>query len=442
MDTNTAVIVDLILHTNIDSQSALLQQSKIAFIDYIASALAASQEAKVCSLASLASERPGRTPLLGQKIRSVPEYAALYNGFASHYLDYDDAQANIAGHFSTVLFSALLAAAAPNTTATEFLTAYIIGAELEGILGSLVNPGHKLKGWHSTGTIGSIGAAAAIARLKHLHAHETAQLLSLGATQSCGMGFEAGSDAKPLHSAFAARNAILAYELITKTGLSARTNPFNTQTGWLKTIADLDLDIASIRSQWLQPGQIAKPGLWMKTHPYCSAGICGAAGCTALYQQGYTLDQLREVTFHFPPGADKALRYSAPATGQEGRFSIEYPCWQILTTGCVQDDYFKLPQVPDAFTEALPKFKRAHDMEPVEKSVRLTKVTAITQNGEEISADVRNPLGSPQHPFSEADVKEKLIQATSAEQADAFLEHIRTWPDGTLAAIWNDLYIS
>ncbi len=110
--------------------------------------------------------------------------------FASHYLDFDDAQANLAGHFSTVLYSALLAVLEPTDTWHEFFRAYIIGAELEGIIGSLINPAHRTQGWHSTGTVGVIGAAAAIGALRGLHGESLAQLLSLAATQSAGMFFQ------------------------------------------------------------------------------------------------------------------------------------------------------------------------------------------------------------------------------------------------------------
>ena len=114
----------------------------------------------------------------------------MYYGFASHYLDFDDAQANLAGHFSTVLYSALLAVLEPNDTWHDFFRAYIIGAELEGIIGSLINPAHRTQGWHSTGTVGVIGAAAAIGALRGLHGESLAQLLSLAATQSAGMFFQ------------------------------------------------------------------------------------------------------------------------------------------------------------------------------------------------------------------------------------------------------------
>lgn len=438
MDTNTKALVQLIRETTLAQRPDLYRQSKIAFIDYLASALMAKDEEKVRAVASLLEKRPGQTPLLGQTVTSTPENAAFFNGFCSHYLDFDDAQANIAGHFSTVLFSALLAVVTEETTVEDFLTAYVVGAEVEGIIGSIVNPAHKLQGWHSTGTIGAIGAAAAIAKLQHLDEVKMAELLSLGATQSSGMGFEAGSDAKPMHAGFAARNAVFAYYLV-EAGLSAMTNPFNNQTGWFPTIANDRIDSNAVQNQWLRPGQIIKPGLWMKIHPYCSAGICGAAGCTELYQKGYSLDKIEKIIFHFPPGADKALRYTVPTTGQEGRFSLEYVAWQIFTTGAVQDAYFKLPHVPEAFTQALAKFSRVNDLEAVEKSVRLTKVTIITHEGTIIEADVRQPLGSPDHPFTERDLQEKLIQATSSAKADVILQAMELWPQGNLGTWWKTL---
>lgn len=116
----------------------------------------------------------------------------------------------------------------------DFLTAYVVGAELEGLLGSLVNPEHKWQGWHSTGTLGPLGGACALAKWAQLDESKTAQLLSLCGSQSGGLGMQAGSDGKPLHSGFAARNAVFAFDLVTAVGLSARETPFNSQTGWLK----------------------------------------------------------------------------------------------------------------------------------------------------------------------------------------------------------------
>lgn len=449
MDENTATIVELIRQTDITNRPDLLNLAKVAFIDYIASTLAARKEPKVVALAKeLATRRlaEGNRKLIGQPFETAPEYAALFNGFCSHYLDYDDAQANIAGHFSTVLFSVLLAVAKPTDTVLDILTAYVVGAELEGILGAYLNPNHKVAGWHSTGTIGPLGGAAALAKLAKLSAAETAQLLSLAGTQSSGMGFEAGSDTKPLHSGFAARNAVFAYWLLQNTDLTANQNVFNNETGWLNTFGQVPATSDELRSKWLAPGQISKPGLWMKLHPYCSAAICGVSACEKirkeqLLPQGYSWSDIETVTFHFPPKADTALRYKNPQSGQEGRFSMEFVGWQMLNLGHIDDELFKEPSVPAEFKAALEadRFKRTNDLPAVAKAVRVIKVTVRLNDGTEFSYTEDAPLGSPNKPFTAEILATKLTNATSGDFSKQLLAMIADWPNGTMAAVLEQL---
>ncbi|SUP44786.1 MmgE/PrpD family protein [Veillonella criceti] len=445
MDENTATIVELIQTTNLIDRPDLLALAKVAFIDYVASTLAASKEPKVVATAQQLATRKRvahNRKLIGQPYEAAPEYAAFFNGFCSHYLDYDDAQANIAGHFSTVLFSVLLSVAKPTDMVLDILTAYVVGAELEGLLGAYLNPQHKLVGWHSTGTIGPLGGAAALAKLAKLTASETAQLLSLAGTQSAGMAFQAGSDTKPLHAGLAARNAVFAFWLLQETKLTANQNVFNNETGWLKTLGAVDIEPTQLQSQWLQPGQIKEPGLWMKLHPYCSAAICGASACEKIRKQylvprGYSWADIERVTFHFPPKADTALRYSAPQSGQEGRFSMEFVGWQMLALGHIEDDLFKQASVPEGFVESLQagRFCRKHDLPEVAKDVRITKVTVQVKDGQEFSYMETAPLGSPANPFTADILSIKLANATSTKMSETLLAVMKDWPQGTMAEI-------
>lgn len=418
LDAGTAMLTDLIRKTDLSGRSDLIQQAGNAFVDYLAALLAARKESKIIRTASFIASRPGNTPLVGQFAASSPENAAFFNGFCSHYLDFDDAQSNLAGHFSTVIFSALLALTQPEDTLFDLFTAYAAGAEIEGILGAQINPRHKRQGWHPTGTLGSVGAAAAIARYRKLDREETATLLSMGATQSSGMGFEAGSDTKPLHAGFAARNAVFSYLLIKEAGLSASLIPFNNNTGWMKTISGKKVNAGEVKAQWLNPGQILQPGLWMKEHPYCSAGICGAAACRALYRRGYHMEDIEKVFFHFPPGADYSLHYIRPRTGQEGRFSMEYVAWQIFQYGDVEDRFFQLDQVPEEFLSSLPHFKRLNDLPVIEKSKREIKVTLVTKAGKKAEENIINPPGSPGRPFTQKELIKKLAAAVSESEAE------------------------
>ena len=414
MDSVTQTIVNYIEQTDVTNREDLLSVARIAFLDYLASLAPAETEQAVQDLARFIGTN-------GENVSKADK--ALYYGFASHYLDFDDAQANLAGHFSTVLYSALLAVLEPMDTWHEFLRAYIIGAELEGIIGSLINPAHRTQGWHSTGTVGVIGAAAAIGALRGLHGESLAQLLSLAATQSAGMFFQSGTDGKPLHAGLAVRNGVWAYELLQHTSLQTSTKPFDPERGWFKTIGNITVTSNDIASRWLAPGQLIDPGLWMKVHPYCSAAICGAEAAEIVAHRLYTSDsflwdEINRVTVHFPPGADAALRYTLPKTGREGQFSIEYVVYQVLAYGEVQDELFKIDAIDQSVRDCMSRIERVYDLPKVSQTERITKVTVTLKNGDTFTETVNNPKGSPKNPLTMEDIRIKLGLTLEADQID------------------------
>ena len=444
MDSVTQTIVNYIEQTDVSNREDLLSVARIAFLDYLASLAPAETEQAVQDLARLIGTN-GDDVSKGDK--------ALYYGFASHYLDFDDAQANLAGHFSTVLYSALLAVLEPTDRWYDFLRAYIIGAELEGIIGSLINPAHRTQGWHSTGTVGVIGAAAAIGALRGLQGESLAQLLSLAATQSAGMFFQSGTDGKPLHAGLAARNGVWAYELLQHTSLQTSTKPFDPERGWFKTIGNITVTSNDIASLWLAPGQLIDPGLWMKVHPYCSAAICGAEAAETVAHRIYTSssyvskhynvspdaeeqgkrrlcatlvsslwDDIDRVTVHFPPGADAALRYTAPTTGREGQFSIEYIVYQVLAYEAVQDELFKIDTIDQSVRDYMSRIERVYDLLKVSQTERITKVTVTLKNGETFTETVNNPKGSPNNPLTLEDIRIKLGLTLETKQIDRMIE--------------------
>ena len=473
MDLVTQTIVNYIEQTDVANREDLLSVARIAFLDYLASLAPAENEQAVQDLARFIGAKSSigsdvghvmNSTVLSGKVISEGKIdlaienvfkadKALYYGFASHYLDFDDAQANLAGHFSTVLYSALLTVLEPTDTWNEFFRAYIIGAELEGVIGSLINPAHRTQGWHSTGTVGVIGAAAAIGALRGLHGESLAQLLSLAATQSAGMFFQSGTDGKPLHAGLAARNGVWAYELLQHTSLKTSTKPFDPERGWFKIIGKTTVTSNDIASRWLAPGQLIDPGLWMKVHPYCSAAICGAEAAEIVAHRLYTSssyvskhnylspdteeqdqcrlcttpdfslwDEIDRVTVHFPPGADAALRYTSPTTGREGQFSIEYIVYQVLAYGAVQDELFKIDIIDSSIRDYMSRIERVYDLPKVSQTERITKVTVILKNGDTFTETVNNPKGSPKNPLTMEDIRIKLGLILKADQIDRMIE--------------------
>ena len=456
MDSVTQTIVNYIEQTDVSNREDLLLVARIAFLDYLASLAPAESEQAVHDLACFIGTNQDRTVNADGHEGNLTVKGtdkALYYGFASHYLDFDDAQANLAGHFSTVLYSALLAVLEPTDRWRDFFRAYIIGAELEGIIGSLINPAHRTQGWHSTGTVGVIGAAAAIGALRGLHGESLVQLLSLAATQSAGMFFQSGTDGKPLHAGLAARNGVWVYELLQHTSLQTSTKPFDPERGWFKTIGNITVTSNDIASRWLAPGQLIDPGLWMKVHPYCSAAICGAEAAETVAHRIYTSssyvskhynvspdaaeqgkrrlcatlvsslwDDIDRVTVHFPPGADAALRYTAPSTGREGQFSIEYIVYQVLAYGAVQDELFKIDTIDQSVRDYMSRIERVYDLPKVSQTERITKVTVTLKNGDTFTETVNNPKGSPNNPLTLEDIRIKLGLTLETKQIDRMIE--------------------
>ena len=120
MDLVTKTIVNYIEQTDVTNREDLLSVARIAFLDYLASLAPAETEQAVQDLARFIGTN-------GENVSRADK--ALYYGFASHYLDFDDAQANLAGHFSTVLYSALLAVLGPDDIGTKKIMPRICGLE-------------------------------------------------------------------------------------------------------------------------------------------------------------------------------------------------------------------------------------------------------------------------------------------------------------------------
>ena len=105
--------------------------------------------------------------------------AALANGASGHAMDFDDTQLSttpdrIFGLLTHPTVPPLAAALAigerDRVSGLRFLEAFLIGFEVECKIAEAIHPNHYKKGFHSSGTIGTFGAAAAAAKLLDLDA--------------------------------------------------------------------------------------------------------------------------------------------------------------------------------------------------------------------------------------------------------------------------------
>ncbi len=122
--------------------------------------------------------------MLGRKERLDIMHAALMNGISSHVLDFDDTHQKTIIHPAAPVMPAILALAEYRPmSGSDFITAFVVGVEVECRIGNMAYPKHYDAGWHITGTAGVFGAAAAAGKLLGLSEQQITWALGLAAAQ-------------------------------------------------------------------------------------------------------------------------------------------------------------------------------------------------------------------------------------------------------------------
>lgn len=250
---------------------------------------------------------------------------ALKIGTASHALDYDDVCMLATCHPSAPVLSAvisLLAHDATNASLQDVLQAHLAGTEIMLRLGAWLGFDHYALGFHATGTLGVIGAAAACARLLQLPLDQARHAVALAASSASGLRGNFGTDTKPLHVGFAASAAVRAV-LLARAGASANVQA--ALAGFARAYAgDRPLALPDWHDE--QPWAMCAPGFEVKRFPSCYLTHRMIAGVLQLRKSHpYALqqDEVR-IDIEFPPDGSIALLYPDPHTGLQGKFSAPY----------------------------------------------------------------------------------------------------------------------
>lgn len=198
---------------------AVIDRAKYFVLDYLGVALRGSRVDSSAAVQAFVDRfaPPGTATIIGRDQGAHPAYAALANGAAAHCIEMDDTHQEGSVHLGAPIISALIAASEMQPVGGgEFLAAVVLGYEVAARLAMAVGPeAHYRRGFHPTGTCGTFGAAAAVARLWGLEARVMAQALGIAGSQAAGsMEFLAtGAWTKRFHPGWAAHNGLIAAAL-------------------------------------------------------------------------------------------------------------------------------------------------------------------------------------------------------------------------------------
>ncbi|CFW91566.1 MmgE/PrpD family protein [Bordetella pertussis] len=279
-------------------------------LDWYAVTLAACREPAVAALVDDALEEGagGASPVIGHAAGVSQGAAALIQGTAAHWLDYDDVNLAITGHPTAVVYSALLPLAlARGSTAREVMAAFAAGYETACRVGRWLGDVHYRHGYHATATAGAVAAAAACARLMRLSTAQTASALCLAGTQAAGLKALFGTMAKPLHAGLAAR------------GLDAGQQGLEAAQGFAAVLSPAPDWPAATATP---PGGLFLGGRLFKYHASCY-GTHAVIECgRMLRERGARVQDIARITLHAHPGSENMCNIATPRTANEARFSL------------------------------------------------------------------------------------------------------------------------
>lgn len=260
----------------------------------------------------------GPAHLVGTDRLTGVTQAALINGAAGHALDFDDTNTIMGGHPSAPVLPAVLALAEERgSSGAEVVAAYVVGLEIEARLGVAIGPSHYARGWHTTSTIGVLGAAAAASRLLGFDVDAFGRALGLAASQSSGVKANFGTMAKPFHAGHAAEGGLVAARLVAR-GFTANAAAIGGGQGLAAAAGTGELQLAKLKRyarEWTTPQTL------FKYHAACYLTHAAIEATTALLPE-VGAQPVERVTVTVHPSLTSVCAIPRPTTGLESKFSL------------------------------------------------------------------------------------------------------------------------
>lgn len=354
----------------------------------------------------------GRSSLPGFGTTAFPALAAWINGSASHSPEFDDIFREGIYHPGCPVIAAALAVAEDrNRTGMAMLRAVVVGYEISTRIAASVQPSHY-DYFHTTGTAGVFGAAAAAACL---YAPGDAKVLqnALGTAGTFASGlqqaFRSDTMTKPLHAGHAAQVGVLAAQSAAK-GVTGAADILEGETGfgnalskapkWEKVTAGL-----GERYNITQMTQ--------KNHGCCGHAFAAIDAVLAIMQRGVKKDDVERIEVDGYKATVEVAGILDPVGAAEAKFSTPYVLAHALKYGSVRLDAYEPHKLADAeLRDLLRRVTLREDPKltanfPGQRSARVAITTKSGQRHEHFSPTRK---GDPDDPLTDADLDAKFLE--------------------------------
>jgi 2-methylcitrate dehydratase PrpD len=414
------------------------------FSDWFANAVAGFGSPLAQALLSLSPpfEGTGRALRLGDLGSADPLWAALGNAAAAHGLEFDDSyRAGLYHPGAPILSAAFSAACKAEASGYAFLTAMVAGYEVSLRLALAINPSHY-KLWHTTGTVGSFGAAAASACVLRLDPRKTAAAFGIAGTQAAGLWevLPEAPQAKNLHPAKAAFAGLLA-ALLAQKGIEGPLTILEGSRGFFAATVpepvSLEKCMEGLGKEWLTLQTT------FKAYPVCGHAMTSIEASLELHGQ-FDIEMVEEVEVRAHPVSLQVAGQPYPVDEYQAKFSIPYCVAATLFAGRVGQEEFstRLRQSPEI--QGLLKKIRLIPDEGLAKAPgrRPARICVRMVGGKTLVASAEVRKGDPEYPMTADEKFEKYRKLTGkvwgARVAENVFESIGMLPRADSVLKWAE----
>lgn len=420
-----------------DIPSNVIRRTEDFLVDWFGSTLAGRKGSPVqilCRFSSLMGPESGPSEVLANRTHTSPIFSALVNAASSHFVEQDDVHNGSVFHPGTVVFPPALAVAQSlGASGRELLTAVVAGYEVGIRVGEFLGRSHY-RVFHTTGTAGTLAAAATTGRLLKLSPEQMLHAFGSAGTQAAGLWefLRDAADSKQLHTAKAAADGLLSGYIAQsgfKGALHILEGPQGLGAGMSQDADPLKL-VDRLGKRWaLTETSFKFHASCRHTHPAADALL------SVMAANSLSSEQISSITAHVHQSAIDVLGpVVKPRSVHQAKFSMGTVLGLVAVFGRAGLNEFEHHFADNRIVDLRKKVHMVLD-EEVDSAYPerwIGKVTVETKSGEQLFGRIDEPKGDPGNTLSRKEIEEKVIRLARFSDA-ASDEEIQT----ILSRLWS-----
>ena len=450
MTLKSEILAKFVVETTFESiPTDMVEKAKRHILDSVGAGIAGARSVEVARLMAtldMAGEGSGRAVLWGDDRRRTPLVAALVNGTAAHAFELDDTGG--CDHSGAVVVPAVFAALTlvdRVITGKELITAVLLGYDVarRALEACGAYEPHNAAGFHSTGTCGPFGAAAAAGRILGLNVEQMTMALGLASSFSAGLWacVHNGAQNKRLHAGHAAQGGLMS-ALLAKSGFTGPEQIFEeVWGGFNKSFAPT----SSVPEAWTadlgHPWKLHRVSI--KPHASCRSTHSSIDAVHDMMRDfHFTADDIEEIEVVINPFVYGMCGAYDRNPMNAAQLSIPYSVAAFLVFGTAQLPSFSRTSREDPRIEPMMKrIKMTVDDTQKDDDEPIVRVTL--KDRRLFSLRVPMPLGAPTNPVSDEALLQKFrsvsTMSLSADTVDRLAELFLTLEDVDDASVFLPL---